>query len=322
DITRRNIGKTIGIYLGGQLVSQPVVKEEIAKGMAVVTVTDQDRMWARAMTKRINEEKQGMIADLKIKETRVSGTSAHVIVGRIENGKMNGIVDLSMTRTPERYWQVNAYDLVSGAEGQKLPSPEGEKVITFDWKYKGKNYSLDQKLYDSYYKFYGTLPAQSFFNGESIVQELEKRNELFIGAADGDNTISELAQSIKAIGEEKKLDANQIVELVASFVQTIPYDYDEFNNREVVVPKIDYPYETLYKNTGICSDKSYLAYSLLRELGYGASFFEFPEDQHIAVGVECPLEYSNYGSGYCFLETTSLGNKIGSTPSIIKESGI
>src|SRR6185369_11955950 len=74
DITRRNIGKTIGIYLGGQLVSQPVVKEEIAKGMAVVTVTDQDRMWARAMTKRINEEKQGMIADLKIKETRVSGT--------------------------------------------------------------------------------------------------------------------------------------------------------------------------------------------------------------------------------------------------------
>jgi ElaB/YqjD/DUF883 family membrane-anchored ribosome-binding protein len=38
--------------------------------------------------------------------------------------------------------------------------------------------------------------------------------------------------------------------------------------------------------------------------------------------VKCPVEYSNYDSGYCFLETTSLGNKIGSTPSLSKEFGV
>ena len=128
---------------------------------------------------------------------------------------------------------------------------------------------------------------------------------------------------IKSIGEENNLNANQVIELVASFVQTIPYDTNKFDEIKAGArTKVYYSYEVLFNNKGVCSDKSYLAYSLLRALGYGASFFLFPEDQHIAVGVECPREYSNYDSGYCFLETTSLGNKIGSTPSIIKESGV
>lgn len=317
EITKRNIGKRLAIYISDQLISSPVVQSQIENGAAVIS--GQNASMARFTVETINEEKISTIGGFKIRSKTVDGDSAKVTIGKAEN--KDGF-ELTMKRTGGRYWRVDKIDVTVGIGGEKLPTPEGEKPVAFSWKYKGKNYSLDQKLYDSYYKFYNALPAQSFFNGESLIQELEKRNELFVGAADGDNTISELAQSIRSIGEENKLNENQIVELVASFVQTIPYDYDEFNNRESVVPKIDYPYETLYKNKGICSDKSYLAYSLLRELGYGASFFQFPEDQHIAVGVQCPLEYSNYDSGYCFLETTSLGNKIGSTPSIIKDSGI
>lgn len=317
EITKQNIGKNLAIYLSGELIASPVIQSEIDNGAAVISGQNADS--ANFIVNTIKEEKNSRIDGFKIRTKTVDGNIAKITIGKA--GNKDGF-ELTMTRMDGRYWRVVNIEVVVGIGGEKFPNPEGEKAVTFDWKYKGKSYSLDQKLYDSYYQFYNALPAQSFFNGESLIQELEKRNGLFVSETDEDSTISDLTRSIKSIGEKNNLNANQIVELVASFVQTIPYDYDEFNNREFVVPKIDYPYETLYKNKGICSDKSYLAYSLLRELGYGASFFQFPEDQHIAVGVECPQEYSNYDSGYCFLETTSLGNKIGSTPSIIKDSGV
>ena len=317
EITKRNISKSLAIYLSDQLISSPVVQSQIDNG--VVAISGQDVNAARFIVDTINEEKISTIGGLEIRNKIIEGNSAKVTIGKTENA--DGF-ELTMAKMEGRYWKINKIDVAVGTIEEKVPAPEGGKTATFSWKYKGKNYSLDRNLYDSYYKFYNALPAESVFNGESLIEKLEKRNELFISETYGDTTVSELAQSIKSIGKENNLNENQIVELVASFVQTIPYDYDEFDNRESVVPKVDYPYETLYKNKGICSDKSYLAYSLLRELEYGASFFLFPEDQHIAVGVECPREYSNYDSGYCFLETTSLGNKIGSTPSIIKESGI
>lgn len=319
DITNRNIGKTLAIFLSGNLASSPIVQSEITNGEAVISGQSSDHQ-AKLMVNAINEEKISQIDGFKIRKREVNENSARITIGKDSN--VNGF-ELSMTKMSGRYWKVDKIDTLIIENGEaKLPSPEGEKEATFDWKYKGKDYSLDQKLYDSYYKFYDSLPAQSVFNGESLIGELEKRDDLFTTENSADKTISNLAQSIKELGVKNNLSENQVVELVASFVQTIPYDYDEYNNRETVVPKVDFPYVVLYKNKGICSDKSYLAYSLLRDLGYGVSFFLFPEDQHIAVGVECPLEYSNYDSGYCFLETTSLGNKIGFTPSIMKKSRI
>lgn len=317
DITSRNIGKKIAIFLSDNLASSPIVQSEITNGEAIISGQNIDQ--AKLMVEAINEEKNSQIDGFKIRKREIDGDSAKITIGK--NGNVNGF-ELGMVKMSGRYWRINKIDTVIIANGEsKLPSPEGERKTAFDWKYKGKNYSLGQELYDSYYKFYNSLPAQSVFNGESLIEELEKRNDLFTTENSGDKTISNLAKSIKELGVKNNLSENQIVELVASFVQTIPYDYDEYNKRETVTPKVDYPYEVLYKNKGICSDKSYLAYSLLKDLGYGVSFFLFPEDQHIAIGVKCPVEYSNYDSGYCFIETTTLGNKIGSSPNLSKEFG-
>jgi len=151
---------------------------------------------------------------------------------------------------------------------------------------------------------------------------------MFIAGAVGDDTIQVLAEKIRVLGEERKLNENQMVELVAAFVQTIPYDQGKLERRKSgldgVTEKITYPYEVLYENTGVCQDKSYLAYALLKKLGYGVAIFLFPDpkDNHMAIGVKCPLQYSNYDSGYCFIETTSLGNKIGMIPDLIPQSRI
>ena len=209
-----------------------------------------------------------------------------------------------------------------------LPAKEGEKPSSFSWKYKGRGYALDESLYESYYRFYKTLPVSSPANDASQVKWYTTYNEMFIAGAVGDDTIQVLAEKIRVLGEERKLNENQMVELVAAFVQTIPYDQGKLEIRKSgldgVTEKITYPYEVLYENTGVCQDKSYLAYALLKKLGYGVAIFLFPDpkDNHMAIGVKCPLQYSNYDSGYCFIETTSLGNKIGMIPDLIPQSRI
>ncbi|NTW27606.1 MAG: hypothetical protein HGA36_04735, partial [Candidatus Moranbacteria bacterium] len=75
-----------------------------------------------------------------------------------------------------------------------------------------------------------------------------------------------------------------------------------------------YPYETLFEQAGVCSDKSLLATALLRQLGYGTAIFAYEQDNHMAIGIACPKAASTYGSGYCYGETTSVGNKIGIVP--------
>lgn len=204
----------------------------------------------------------------------------------------------------------------------KLPEAEGEKEVTFDWKYKNQKYNLSEKLYDSYFKFYEDLPAELIFRGESEREWQAKNNALFLRDIAGDNTLPDLVAKIKLLGEQKKLTENQVAELTVAFVQTIPYDYAELEEIARGEGEIDYPYEVLYENKGICSDKSFLAYALLKNLGYGVSLFLFAEDRHMAVGLKCPVEYSDYASGYCFVETTSLGNRIGVIPEILPQNRI
>lgn len=209
-----------------------------------------------------------------------------------------------------------------------LPAPLGEKITAFNWDYKGKKYSLDESLYESYYQFYKTRLTFPTVETGYDKAWYELRNEMFVIPIAGDVTVKELAQKIRALGEARKLNENQIVELVSTFVQTIPYDQGKLDRRvsglDGETEKVTYPYEVLYDNTGVCQDKSYLAYILLRELGFGVSLFLFPDpkDNHMAIGVACPLQYSNYESGYCFVETTSLGNKIGMIPDLIPKSRI
>lgn len=218
---------------------------------------------------------------------------------------------------------------ISAQPERVLPIAEGEKNVVFDWKYNGKSYSLEMPLYDSYYQFYKSAPVSvPEKSDETLVEWYEEYNRMFISEYYGDFTVENLAQKLHDIGEKHKFDENQMVELISAFVQTIPYDQEKLDRRTIGLDgdaeKPTYPYEVLYENTGVCQDKSYLTYALLQELGYGVSIFLFPnpEDNHMAVGVKCPLEYSDYESGYCFLETTSLGNKIGMIPDLIPKSRI
>lgn len=211
-----------------------------------------------------------------------------------------------------------------------LPAQEGAKTARFVWRYAGKEYELSETLYDSYYRMYHSLPVGITLEENETKDRSwwEKLDDLFLTPVDGDTTLAGLAQSLREIGRKNNLSDDQMAEFIAAFVQTIPYDQAKTDRRERgqdgVSEKTTYPYEVLYDGTGVCQDKSYLAYRLLQELGYGVSIFLFPDpkDNHMAVGIACPQKYSNYDSGYCFLETTSIGNKIGMIPDISPDTRV
>ncbi len=220
---------------------------------------------------------------------------------------------------------------IGEAKVLKFPAPDIPYRKDFTWKYQGKTYVLETVLYESYYEFYTSLPTGVPLAGDEGQGNLvwwTKLNNLFLSSVPGDTIFADVAHRIRQLGEQNKLSENQIVELVASFVQSLPYDQEKTNRREAGLngegEKTSYPYEVLYTETGVCQDKSYLAYRLLQELGIGVSIFLFPDprDNHMAVGVQCPGEYANYGSRYCFLETTSTGNKIGIVPSLFSASRV
>lgn len=106
------------------------------------------------------------------------------------------------------------------------------------------------------------------------------------------------------------------VRIAISLVQNIPFGA---SNKTVVfgsskVSYSRYPYEILYDMEGVCGEKTDLLAFLLRELGYGVSFFYYPDENHEALGISCPVKESLIESGYCFVETTA--------PSIITDNKI
>lgn len=94
------------------------------------------------------------------------------------------------------------------------------------------------------------------------------------------------------------------VRIAISLVQHIPYDNSTRNLTDSKA-QVHYPYETLYRNTGDCDDKSLLLAYILRDLGYGVSLFQFDEERHMAVGISSAGEFDYANTSYAFVETTT-----------------
>jgi hypothetical protein len=211
-----------------------------------------------------------------------------------------------------------ARQAITGQSNQSFPELLEPRVRTFEWKYKNVAYSLPVTLYGSVDAFYGAQPKEYSYIGSLPQNWEEKYYGQFLNVDKQDQTISDLANKIAELGKKHKLSDDQIVELVLAFVQAIPYDDAKAKNilSNTGDEKIAYPYETLFSNSGVCSDKSFLATALLRSLGYGTTIFTYQKENHMAIGIKCPQQYSTYGSGYCYAETTAVGNKIGILPKL------
>ncbi|MBN1194677.1 MAG: hypothetical protein JXA08_04960 [Methanomicrobiaceae archaeon] len=113
-----------------------------------------------------------------------------------------------------------------------------------------------------------------------------------------------LAPVVEAIASGEFDRDDDAARCAVSLVQHIPYRHSE--------GPVRYPYQTLVEG-GDCDDKAALMAYLLRGLGYGVCLLYFEEEQHMAVGIQCPGGSGYRDTGYLFIEA--------SMPSIPGDSG-
>ncbi len=171
----------------------------------------------------------------------------------------------------------------------------GPKSITLSYIYNYQYGHMDFIVYKGLNDYLASLPRSMSYTylppttRDFILRDLnnEEQQEL----------LEPLVQEIQDITSNKDDQAR----IAISIVQNIPYDWEGLTTGHLTSK---YPYEVLYTQTGVSGEKSCLLAFILRELGFGVAIFEFTEDNHRAVGVECPIKYSYKNSGYCFIEST------------------
>lgn len=187
----------------------------------------------------------------------------------------------------------------------------GEKEIVLKYFLEGQQYYLDFVVYDGVDDYLSGLPQSiNYLQGE-----IASRSDFKLQKIDEEiqrDFLLPLVVKIQNSAPEKE----EQMRIAVSLVQNIEFGQSNetilFGETELNYSR--YPYQVLYDEEGICGEKTELLAFLLRELGYGVSFFYYGEENHEAFGIKCPVEKSFMNSGYCFVETTA--------PSIIGDNEI
>jgi hypothetical protein len=177
------------------------------------------------------------------------------------------------------------------------------KNIMLSYFYLGNGNNLEYTVYGELNDYLKDLPrSMSYYYSAPSDKDFIMRN---LDNKQQKEYLDPLVEEIKS----KTTNKDDQARIAISLVQQIPYDYDGLYNGDI---KGKYPYEVLYTQSGVCSEKVQLMVYLLKELGFGTAILRFDMNNHDAAGIKCPPEFDYEDSGYCFVEAT--------TPSIITDS--
>lgn len=198
--------------------------------------------------------------------------------------------------------------------------PTGKKVETLTCSYKSKNLKIDVPVYGNVSNYYKNLPNQEKYLNDGDFSK-------FVYTNPKDKTVSTLSSQIYSMIRSMSLGDDQALELATCFVQNIPYDNQKYEQVVKIAGNTadteQFPYETLYNNKGICTDKAYLGSAVLKEMGYGTAIMYFPNDHHMSLGISVPSGYTSFNSNYAIMDVTSIGFTPGNIPaSVGKDSGV
>lgn len=179
---------------------------------------------------------------------------------------------------------------------------ENPKTISLDY-YLYEKKSINFTVYDGFYD-YTTSLTKVIENEEKI--SIKKFKLKVINDETQRQMLMPLVMEIRNSAQDKEEQAK----IAISLVQNIPYVFSnkKYNFFGTELNHSRYPYEVLYENAGICGEKSELLAFLLKELGFSVAIFEFPDDDHEAVGIKCSPLRDYHDTGYCFIETTGIIN--------------
>ncbi|MCX6749376.1 MAG: hypothetical protein NTW17_01360 [Candidatus Pacearchaeota archaeon] len=192
----------------------------------------------------------------------------------------------------------------------------GAKNINLNYIIDGEEKAIELTVYSGLVDYFPSLPSTIFYeNGGKPIRAdfiFKKINE-----EEQRKLLMPLVIKIQNLTKDKQEQARIAVSIVQNIPYGAPNKTSSFLGGSTNYSR--YPYEILYDMTGACGEKSELLSFLLREIGYGTVIFHHQLENHEAVGIKCPVEYSYKKTGYCFVETT--GSSIISDDSVIYAGG-
>lgn len=184
------------------------------------------------------------------------------------------------------------------------------KDVTYDYVLRGEEKNITLTVYEGVRDYMHEKDKNIFYTeGEKI-----SRRDFKLNAIDDRVQTQYILPLVKRIQNTAPGDKVNQARIAVSLVQHIPYggsdEVVDLGNQQINYSR--FPYEVLYDNEGICGEKTELMALLLKEIGYGTSFFFWPTENHESLGIKCPVEESFQNTGYCFVESTM--------PAIISDS--
>ena len=107
--------------------------------------------------------------------------------------------------------------------------------------------------------------------------------------------IGALAEELQRVRDERGLDSDEYLELMARAVQSLPYGTQG--------SRVRLPVEVVSSGFGVCSEKALVLGALMVHEGYRTGMWVLDSQNHVALGVASDAATFR-GSGFAYIETT------------------
>ena len=172
----------------------------------------------------------------------------------------------------------------------------------YTWLFEGQAYSMQLILNSRTYEYYHKSDKRLLFTKDAALGK-------FFNIKDNDNLIKMLSDKLMVLARRNKISVEKLPDFAAAFVQYIPYDSVKaekiLSENWSADTELNFHYETVYTNKGVCTDKSILLVSILRYLGYGAAVILMEKEFHAAAAIYNPSDARLNNSKYSYIETTA-----------------
>ncbi len=175
----------------------------------------------------------------------------------------------------------------------------------FTWKYENKDYSMELILNSRTYNYYKNSDKRLYFTNDSKDKTIGK----FMNIKVNDNLITMIVNKLSSLARKNGIKTEDLPQFATTFVQYIDYDSSKaekiINEKWDADTELNFHYETIYKNKGVCTDKSILLASILKQLGYGTAVILMEKEKHAACAIQSKAKNTLNNSGYQYIETTA-----------------